>query len=248
MLTCSLFLNNFQESLSCRRYETWSWTEFLSPGKHAKPAQTQKTCSVQAVHPYLHEQEQPWPRLEQVFPFFSVHISSCTCCLKYKLACICCLAQNRSYFCRQSWDPPKPGQEYLTLLLPLWLVTESMQAIVICFVHVCSVIGTVGIIHYIKKYHLHVSKYEDEFLVEHWNIGLLLSWVSEHQSITQKEQQWREHRVESIHLKEQRSAMLTHLHALRRTTFSKDHTSYSWKLSIDLEYLEYCIHILSCAV
>lgn len=79
MLTCSLFLNNFQESLSCRRYETWSWTEFLSPGKHAKPAQTQKTCSVQAVHPYLHEQEQPWPRLEQVFPFFSVHISSCTC-------------------------------------------------------------------------------------------------------------------------------------------------------------------------
>lgn len=81
MLMCSPLLNNFQESLSCHRYETWSWTEFLSPGKHAKPAQTRKTCSVQTVHSYLHEQEQPWPRVEQVSPFFSVHIFSCTCVL-----------------------------------------------------------------------------------------------------------------------------------------------------------------------
>lgn len=120
MLTCSPFLNNFHESLSCRIYETLSWAEFLSPGKHAKPAQTQKTCSVQAVNSYMHEQEQPWPRLEQVFPFFPcAHLQLHMCCLKYELACICCLAQNRSYFCRQSWYPPKPGQVYLTLLLPL---------------------------------------------------------------------------------------------------------------------------------
>lgn len=52
-------------------------------------------------------------------------------------------------------------------------MTESMQAIVICFVYVCSVIGTVGIIHNIKKYHLHVWGWACSGALKYWSAAEL---------------------------------------------------------------------------
>lgn len=165
------------------------------------------------------------------------------CCLKYKLACICCLAQNRSYFCRQSWDPPKPGQEYLTLLLPLWLVTESMQAIVICFVHVCSVIGTVGIIHYIKKVSF--------TCIQVWGwvfSGALKYWSAAELGFRTPIYNTKRAAVERAQSRINTFERAAQCHADSPTRPEEDHIFKRPYLSIDLEYLEYCIHILSCAV
>lgn len=107
----------------------------------------------------------------------------------------------------------------------------------------------------LKNTTLHEFKYGDQFIVKHQIIDLLLTGVSECWSITGKEQQQWEpltSTVRSIYFKEQCCAMLImpvqaiSLHMLCRTTFSKEHTSYSWKSFIVLEYPWFCIHIIFC--